>query len=509
MSDKDRPRNPFGRGERTIIRPNPGGRLPTPPSGNPQPNPTPPYQAPVAPPAAPPPSSAPARTTPRASPGAQPASGVRSPFAGAPTTPAAEEWIQSAAPPPAPAFSADRPGPALRVDDLVAPNANPIMRAAGPLLQLLGRLRVALLRASFANLMEQVAESIAFFEKDIRSAGISEQQATNAKYVLCATADDIVQHIPTEERHVWAQYSMLSRFFGERTGGVRFFEMLDHAKLDPLINYPVLELYHACLALGFQGVYRTQSGGLASLQHIQRDLYETLRRVRPKTTKDLSPHWRGQALGLNVTRSRVPVWAVGATLGALLFGLFVVLRILLSGNAEAAVAATATLHADDKIAIKRRVVVPPPPPPPPDSQIVRLRNELQNGECSVVDQTANQIVIRLCDQVSFDPGEAIVKDQFKPLAAKIAALLEKEKGRIRVVGHTDNVPIKTVRFPSNWDLSIGRAKAVAALLKQGLTDPNRVDVDGKGPDVPIASNATPEGRAKNRRVEVMIGRTSE
>ena len=254
----------------------------------------------------------------------------------------------------------------MRVDDLVAPNANPIMRAAGPLLQLLGRLRVALLRASFAGLMEQVAEAIKFFEKDIRSAGISEQQATSAKYILCATADDIVQHIPTEERHVWAQYSMLSRFFGERTGGVRFFEMLNQAKLDPLINYPVLELHHACLALGFQGVYRTQGGGLASLQQIQRDLYETLRRVRPKVARDLSPHWRGQALGLNVTRSRVPVWAVGAISGALLFGLFVILRILLSGSADAAVQATATLHPDDKIALKRQVFVPPPPPPPPD-----------------------------------------------------------------------------------------------------------------------------------------------
>jgi type VI secretion system protein ImpK len=195
-------------------------------------------------------------------------------------------------------------------------------------------------------------------------------------------------------------------------------------------------------------------------------------------------------------------------MGALLFGLFVILRILLSGNAEAAAEATATLHPNDQIAIKRRVFVPPPQPPP-DSQVVRLRKELQSGECNIVAETANQIVIRLCDQVTFDSGQAIVKDQFKPLAAKIAALLDKEKGRIRVVGHTDNSPIKTVRFPSNWELSLERAKAVAALLKQGLSDPSRVDVDGKGPDVPIASNTTPEGRAQNRRVEVMIGRTSE
>jgi type VI secretion system protein ImpK len=129
--------------------------------------------------------------------------------------------------------------------------------------------------------------------------------------------------------------------------------------------------------------------------------------------------------------------------------------------------------------------------------------------CGTVDQTANQIVIRLCDQVTFDPGQAVVKEPFKLVAAKIAALLDKEPGRIRVVGHTDSTPIKTVRFPSNWQLSIERAKAVAELLKRGLAKPDRIDVDGKGPDVPIASNATPEGRAKNRRVEVMIGRTNE
>src|ERR1700686_3757603 len=143
------------------------------------------------------------------------------------------------------------------------------MRAAGPPLQPLRRLRVALMRASFASLMEQVADAVKFFETDIRSAGISEQQANTAKYILCATADDIVQHIPTEDRHVWTQYSMLSRFFGERIGGVRFFEILNHAKLDPLINYGVLELQHTCLALGFRGVHGTSAGGGAGLPKIQ------------------------------------------------------------------------------------------------------------------------------------------------------------------------------------------------------------------------------------------------
>ena len=476
MSD-DGPFNPFGRGERTIIRPNPGGRLPTP---------------------RPLPAAAPPMPTP-----------ATRPLATAPSTQSAEDWIQTAPPPPSAAPIAAA-APLFRVDELAAPNANPIMRAAGPLLQLLGRLRVSLLRAPFASLMEQVAEAIKFFEKDIRSAGISEQQANSAKYVLCATADDIVQHIPTDDRHVWTQYSMLSRFFGERVGGVRFFEILTHAKLDPLVNYPLLEMQHACLALGFQGQYRPQTGGLATLQQIQRDLYETLRRVRPRAMRDLSPHWQGQSLALNANRVRVPTWVVGSVAAALLFALYVTLRILLAGSAELVAEATTTLHPLDKIAIKRRGVAPPPPPPPPAPQVERIRKELQIGDCSVVEQTAKLIVIRLCNQVTFDPGQATVKDQFKPLAARIAKLLDKEDGVITIVGHTDNTPLsKRDRFASNFELSVERAKAVAALIKAGLSDPNRVEIAGKGPDVPIASNATPEGRAKNRRVEVSIGRTNE
>src|SRR4051812_2519171 len=379
MSDKDRPLNPFGRGDKTLIRPNPGGRLATPsssaaappkpvsspplPSGVPSSNPAPagvPAAPSITPPSLPqgPPAGYPAQVPPPPPPPFQP---VAPHYAAAPLTQAPEEWISTSAQ-PQPSAPAGPQISTLRVDDLVAPNANPIMRAAGPLLLLLGRLRVALARASFASLMEQVADAINFFERDIRSAGISEHQANSAKYILCATADDIVQHIPTDDRHVWTQYSMLSRFFGERVGGVRFFEILNHNKLDPLLNYPVLELQHACLALGFQGMYRAVAGGLANLQQIQRDLYELLRRVRPKVVRDLSLHWQGQAMPATTNRMRIPVWVVASAAGVLLFGLFVTLRVLLGGNSETAAAMTTTLHINDQLGLKRKVIAPPPPP---------------------------------------------------------------------------------------------------------------------------------------------------
>ena len=84
------------------------------------------------------------------------------------------------------------------------------------------------------------------------------------------------------------------------------------------------------------------------------------------------------------------------------------------------------------------------------------------------DQTASFIVIRVCDLVLFEPGRATVLDAFKPVAARVAATLDKEPKHIKIVGHTDNTPISTVRFPSNFELSVERAKAVAAVLKPGL-----------------------------------------
>src|ERR1700733_5567106 len=152
MNDRVPPRTPFGSAERTIIRPNPGGRLPPTPVGTPAGSP-----APVPQNAGPPRPAAP-QATPYAPPRA-------------PGNPNPDEWIATPGLAGAPAIQA--PAPDFKIDELVAPNENPILRSAGPLLLLLGRLRVALARASFASLMEQVADAINFFEKGIRSGGIS------------------------------------------------------------------------------------------------------------------------------------------------------------------------------------------------------------------------------------------------------------------------------------------------------------------------------------------------
>ena len=505
MSDKVPPRPPLGApGERTIIRPNPGGRRPTEPSAQP-PTAKPPGVEPqsIAPPQpAPPPSTAYAPP-------------------GAPANPDSEDWIEGRRHQLEPAVQ--QRAPDIKIDELVAPNENPILRSAGPLLLLLGRLRVALARASFASLMEMVADAIRFFERDIRAAGIPEAQANAAKYIICATADDIVQNIPTEDRHVWTQYSMLSRFFGERIGGVRFFDELTRLKQDPVINYDLLELQHTCLAIGFQGVHRTSAGGVATLQQIQRDLYETLRRIRPKAYRELSPRWQGQNLAAVRSRTLVPWWGVLGTAGLALFGIYFLFLYWLTGGADVAASGIASLEGKGKLTLERKAPapepVPPPPLPPPAppeptriTQMQRicgaLKVEVASGK-AMAEQSANQIVVRVGNVLLFDAGSATVLEQFKPVGARVAAVLNKEDGYIKIIGHTDNTPIgrSNVRFPSNYQLSVERAKSVAALFKPQLENGGRVQVDGKGETAPVADNGSAEGRARNRRVEIVIPRT--
>ena len=512
MSDTD---DPFGRRERTILRPNPGGRRPTPAPGG-----APPAATPTSPVAYPPPPQ-PAYTPPPAyAPPAYPPPPAYSPpssgqanwdgWATSPTPQPVNPYMQqagaSAPMTPAPV------SPHISVD-LVPISANPLMRAAASLLLLLGRLRASLSRAGTGQLMDQVAQSIVQFEIDARAAGVPTEQINAAKYALAATADDIVQNLPTDDRHLWTKYSMLVRFFSERTGGVKFFQELDRAKQNPAANLGLLEIMHACLSLGFEGVYRASSsgGGAGALQGIRRDLYETIRRVQPKTIEDLSPHWRGQTIGIVANRFRVPIWSIAAVASVILLGVYLFLRNMLSNEAEALALKMANLHPDTEINIFRETAVKPPPDPPAhvSTQLERIRaalaDEILAGKVSA-DQTATSIIIRIGNLVLFPSGAAKVNDTFNPLASKIAKTLDKEPGGIRIDGYSDTDPIKTVAFPSNWELSEARAKSVAGVLKTDLSSPDRVTVSGKGSDNPVAANDTPDNKAKNRRVEISIPR---
>ncbi len=139
-------------------------------------------------------------------------------------------------------------------------------------------------------------------------------------------------------------------------------------------------------------------------------------------------------------------------------------------------------------------------------EVEDMLNAANLGDEVRVSLTEQGLEISINSEVLFDIGSAMLKPKYTNTVEKIADVLTQLKGnQIIVEGHTDNVPIKTYQFPSNWYLSTARAICVLDLImKNSNLDPNKLSVQGYGDSRPIASNNTPEGRAKNRRVNIII-----
>jgi len=136
-----------------------------------------------------------------------------------------------------------------------------------------------------------------------------------------------------------------------------------------------------------------------------------------------------------------------------------------------------------------------------------LATEVQKGQLQVR-QYQNMLAVDLAEQIFFDSGRATLKPGGKQVLKKVGeALKAYENKLIRVVGYTDNVPVAKAlqgRYPTNWELSVARATTVVRFLQDVGIPPERMVASGRGEYSPVASNDTPEGREKNRRIEIML-----
>jgi chemotaxis protein MotB len=136
-----------------------------------------------------------------------------------------------------------------------------------------------------------------------------------------------------------------------------------------------------------------------------------------------------------------------------------------------------------------------------------LSNEVEKGELQVK-QYKNMLSVELAEQIFFDSGRASLKAGGKQVLKKVGEALKGYENKIiRVVGHTDNKPVaKSLQgtYPSNWELSVARATTVVRYLQEVGVPPERMVASGRAEYDPVAPNDTPEGRQKNRRIEIML-----
>lgn len=412
---------------------------------------------------------------------------------------------QAAAPVASPVLSA--------VDNVPAAPAgraprNLMATAASPFLALMASVRAGRARINLPQLHGRAGDMIAAFEQAV-SGAYSDEEVRRAKYALAATADDVALNLPGQEADAaeWARRSMVVRFFNENIGGDRFWRLLDEMVASPAQYRDLIELYHACMAAGFEGRYRVLDNGRREHLGVMQRAYQALEHPKRLSNTELSPRWKGEPTPMGRLSFWTPLVLAAAAAAVVLLLAYILLRVILAQTGAPATSALKAIDPDQPLRLSR--VAPPPPTPPAGQQAGRLKTflapEIAQRLVTVVEDPSTVRVRTTVGQL-FKPGSDQLDAGREALFDRIGQAVETEQGPVRVEGYTDSDRISTVAFPDNTALSQARASTVAALLKRRVTDGGRVSAQGYGDGAAIASNATAAGKSQNRRVEVVLQR---
>ena len=374
---------------------------------------------------------------------------------------------------------------------------NPLIEAAKPVLILANSMQQTTSQLSTDSLINKFSLLINNFEENAEKNGAKYDAIQAAKYCLCTFVDELAVRAGWADE-TWSKNSLLVSFYDETWGGERFFEIIQNLKQDSDKNIDLLEFMYLCLQFGYKGKYQVLNNGELEIDKIKRDLLALIHSYRPDQTANLFKH--NPIITNNIQRKRrlaIPLWVVGV-LGAVALGVgYFTMQWSLGDKFNTASTKVNSLKLPSVITKQQ------------DTQkTVRLRplleNEIARKLVSVEDFQDRSTVTILGDGL-FESGSAQIQDQYYPVLAAVSQALDSVEGQIIVTGYTDNQPIQSLNFPSNWHLSQARADAVKEILlnyvKNGGT---RIRSEGRGSTDPVAPNDTLENRAKNRRVEITL-----
>jgi len=377
---------------------------------------------------------------------------------------------------------------------------NPLLAAANPLLDVVPQLRATLQHPDPAGLREFLAQGIKTFEARAQAGGVRPEKVVAARYALCTLLDEAIASTPWGGSGTWAKQSLLVMFHNEGWGGEKFFQLLSKLAEDPASNRDLLELMYVCLALGFKGRYQVQDNGKEALETLRERLAQMLRKQQGDYERALSPHWRGVNSQRKTMFTALPLWIALGGLGLIMLGTYFGLSYVLNEKSDPVYTQIQALRVQSAAPATQ-------PKPPPLGQKPRLAGflepEIKKGLVAVRDEENRSVVTILGDGL-FAPGSATISAAYLVPLQRVAEALEGQPGQVHVIGHTDNQPIRSTRFPSNWHLSQERAQSVMALLKEKSRTPARYSADGRADAEPLGPNTTAAQRALNRRVEIVL-----
>lgn len=402
--------------------------------------------------------------------------------------------------PPAPTADpgrrpADHPAQTPSPNPAHNPAHNALLAAANPLLLALASLRQGAVPASAERLRQRLLGLVADFDSACERSAVPIEQRHLARYALCTTLDEAIQRMPWSGNTQWAQQGLLVHHFRENTGGEKFYQVLDKLMQSPERYPELLQLFYVCLSLGFMGRYLLQdAAGRQAVAELRERLF---RLIHPgQADPVLSDRWQGLSVAARRFKGFAGLWLGAAGVLLLCLTAYIGLALWL-------------WQARDALALGRLALRPPPPvaalqAPPARPRLAQLLRAEIAAQQLTVSETRLESRVVLLSEAAFDSGSAVPAAGAQALMARVAAALDQVPGQVLVTGHTDNVPPRGLAYASNFELSTARARQVAQMLQQRLREPGRVHHEGRGDSEPVDDNRQPEGRARNRRVEVTL-----
>ncbi|MCF6281086.1 MAG: type IVB secretion system protein IcmH/DotU [Candidatus Polarisedimenticolaceae bacterium] len=404
-------------------------------------------------------------------------------------------------PPPPPSRPAAPPR--ASADCSIDSGINPLVTSASSLLSLISKLRNTLTHPDVNSLRLRLEQELQRYEAKATSAGIDRETIHAARYCLCTVIDETVLNTPWGNESSWSNNSLLVHFHQEAWGGEKVFAILERMLKEPGRHLHMLELLYISLSMGFQGRYRVVEGGQHQLEQISDSIYNAIRGQRGEFERDLSPHGYDKQQLTTGLRNYLPLWVVGTIAGALLLSTFLVFSYFINTASDPLFKELNQIGREQPPTVEAALA-----PKPIQSNLYErlsqlLAAEIQEGLIEVIDGYSD-IVIRLRNKGLFPSGSVQVSAQFKPLLKRISEVLSTTDSTVIVAGHSDNTPIHSVRFPSNWHLSLARAEAVTTIMQANLSNSVEITAEGRADNEPLVSNDTPKNRAINRRVEIIL-----
>ena len=387
------------------------------------------------------------------------------------------------------------PSAAVELQRMVA-GINPLIGAAGSLLALVAQLRSTASHPHPSTLREQLLAWIADFEAQSAAGGVPRPKVTAARYLLCSFVDEVIAQTPWGSTGTWAARNLLQEFHEERSGGEKSFQLLERLGQDPETNADLLELFYVCLRLGFEGRYRGTPDGRRQLDAIAARVLEVIRPpAAAAAARTLALNWQGVAAPGQREVAVLPLWVLLALTAALPLAIFLSFNARLDDMARPVfrqiLAVPAAMRLERRESAGRPRLAP------------LLQADLARGAVQVRDEALRSVVTLAADAL-FVPGSARVDARQGELLAHLAQALKDTPGQVAVIGHTDNTPVSSPQFPSQWHLSNERARAVMAALAQAGVAADRLRAEGRADAEPLLPNDSAAAQARNRRIEVEL-----